>query len=292
MILPIGSSIIAGLGLWCLLQAVRPTTGNPFAVLATLDQPTPISAQGTDSAARRLGRRFIDSLTPTVGNLDTDLKVMGRTRPEHVLHRLRTMAFHAGTIVVIWAMPMLAGSRPLTSPLMLTTGVGAAAVFGWVATDQQLKRAATQRRTDFDNALVTWLGLVTILIAGGAGLQQALTDAANQGDGWAFQLLRRTLQTATLRSANPWDQLRDVGSEHDLQSLVDVSATMQLAGHAGAHVRQSLLTKARSLRHHQTATAERDANAKTTAMAGPTGLMVAGFVILLLYPALAAVASL
>ena len=37
---------------------------------------------------------------------------------------------------------------------------------------------------------------------------------------------------------------------------------------------------------------ERDANTRTTAMAGPTGLMVLGFVTLLLYPAITAVAAL
>ena len=52
------------------------------------------------------------------------------------------------------------------------------------------------------------------------------------------------------------------------------------------------MTKAKALRTHQIAEIEREASGRTTAMAGPTGLMMAGFVVLLIYPALQAVLAL
>ena len=61
---------------------------------------------------------------------------------------------------------------------------------------------------------------------------------------------------------------------------------------SGAHVRDSLLTKARAIRNHQLADIEREAAGRTSAMVGPTGFMLAGFVILLIFPAFQAILNL
>jgi hypothetical protein len=235
---------------------------------------------------------IIDRLVPTTRRLAPDLAIVARTGEEHVMHRLRTGGFWAAGVTGIWAAPLLAGGRPLTGPILLAGAIVAAGISGIVTTDRQLRSTATERRADFDGIAVTWLGLVSILIAGGAGTEHALSDAADHGDGWGFTLLRRTLQTAAIGNANPWDELADVGGRFELETLTDIAATMQLAGTSGAHVRSSLQTKANALRSRQTAAIERDATTRTTAMAGPTGLMVLGFVTLLLYPALTAVAAL
>ena len=61
---------------------------------------------------------------------------------------------------------------------------------------------------------------------------------------------------------------------------------------AGREFRHTVMTKATSLRSHQLAVIEAEANANTAAMAGPIGFMLAGFVILLLFPAITTVLSL
>jgi len=287
MIAPMLSSLLAGAGLWCLARAVRLPPVDLAAALGTLQQPA-----STQPVVRSRRSSVVGWLTPSNRRLASDLGVMGRTEEMQVMHRLRTGGFWSAAAVLVWAAPLAAGARPLTTPLMLVVGVVIAAAFGWWTTDRQLRTAAVARRREFDGVTVIWLGLVTILIAGGAGIEQALTDAADHGHGWGFTLLRQTLRTAAVTNQNPWDQLAATAEELELETLADVAASMQLAGTTGAHIRNSLQVKARAIRQRQIAVIERDANTRTTAMAGPTGLMVLGFVTLLLYPAITAVAAL
>jgi hypothetical protein len=72
-----------------------------------------------------------------------------------------------------------------------------------------------------------------------------------------------------------------------IDALVDVAHSVQLAGEHGARVRQSLHTKAASLRARNLATIEYEAQQSTEHMGIPIVMLFVGFIILIGYPAFA-----
>ena len=78
-----------------------------------------------------------------------------------------------------------------------------------------------------------------------------------------------------------------LGEELGIDELGELAASAALAGTEGAKVRSSLAAKAASLRSHQLAEAETDAQASTERMSLPVVLLFAGFLIFVGYPAVA-----
>jgi Flp pilus assembly protein TadB len=294
MMVAIGLGATAGLGPWCIVRAFlapRPPLEGALAALSAPRHGTGAGRGGVDSMAQRVGA-WIMSVTGTgLGSLSTDLAVLDRSEEVHLVQRMRTATFYGAFPLSVWAASTLAGARLLPPALAGLASVGLA-IGGWLLTDSQVRSGARRRRVELDSALVTYLQLVSILLAGGAGIQQALHEAVDHGNGWPFQVLRRALTDARVRGISPWQAFDEHGSQLGSTSLVELAATMELAGSSGAHIRDSLMVKARALRSHQVAAIEREATSRTTAMTGPTGLMMAGFVILVIYPAFQAVLDL
>jgi Flp pilus assembly protein TadB len=169
-------------------------------------------------------------------------------------------------------------------------GVGVLlATAGFVVPDLLVRAEATQRRRDFVTALGAYLDLVVISLAGGAGVESALRDAAHLGDGWVFVRLRAALDHAQLAGTSLWVALDRLGDDLGVQVLGELAASASLAGTQGARVRDSLIAKASSVRDRQLSDAEAAAQAATERMAVPTVLLLAGFVLLVGYPAIHAV---
>lgn len=97
------------------------------------------------------------------------------------------------------------------------------------------------------HALAAYLPLVRVTLAGGAGVEAALWDAAGQGGGPTFDRLRRVLFTAQLTRTTPWARLRQLGEELDIPELAELAASLTLAGTEGATVRASLAARAAAL---------------------------------------------
>ena len=81
--------------------------------------------------------------------------------------------------------------------------------------------------------LATYLRLVTILLAGGSGTEEALQDAAAYGSGWGFALLRRCVTDARLSGRSPWSVLQATAERMALDDLAELAGAMTLAGEAG-----------------------------------------------------------
>ncbi len=292
----IGLGTLAGAGLFLVLRGLFPTKPTLEESLLALSEPNWSTGQyggsagGTDSA---FGSRVIAALDLNLQKLEVDLRVINRTQERHVLERIKTaVALAVAPLLFGFAMPYAFGGGPLLPPIVLFASPFALAVVGWFVTDHQVRSKAAKRRREFDAGLATYLGLVATLTAAGSGLEEAMWVSVEQGRGWAFQVLRRTLSDARNRGSTPWELMNEHGHQLELPSLIELGATFQLSGTSGAHIRDTVMTKANSLRNHQLAVIEAEANAKTAAMAGPIGFMLAGFVILLLFPAITTVLSL
>ena len=148
-----------------------------------------------------------------------------------------------------------------------------------------LRTEAARRRQAFRHALSCFLDLVSVRLAGGAGVDGALNDGAEAGQGWAFAEIRQALVEARLMGEPPWTGLARLGEELDIPVLGELAASTALAGGEGARVRASLAAKARSIRTKGLADAEAAAQSASERMSLPVVLLMLGFVAFLGYPA-------
>ncbi|MEZ5230974.1 MAG: type II secretion system F family protein, partial [Acidimicrobiales bacterium] len=246
----------------------------------------PVVAAGDESTWTRLVGRPLAS-TSLVSRIEqrfrTDIRITGSSASE--LAAQMAMAFLAG---LIWA-PMVAGimaaggvSVPWILPAWGSLLLGLAGACVPLAI---LRSAAAERRNAFQHSLSCYLDLVAIRLAGGAGVDGALSHCAEASPSWAFTEIRQALVEARLMGEAPWTGLGRLGEDLGVPALCELAASTALAGNEGARVRTSLTAKARSLRTKGLASAEASAESASERMSLPVVLLMLGFVAFLGYPA-------
>ncbi|WP_424187633.1 type II secretion system F family protein [Actinokineospora sp. G85] len=292
MITYIALGIGSGIGLWALavyLFSPRPALGAALAHATAPPAPAPILATDDTGWAVRLGRPAVAPLR-ALGlpgpRLAKDLAVIGRATSTHLAEKA-TLAV-AGLLLPVLLSVVLAVAGLGLGPgyeFPIIAGLVLAAV-GFVLPDLQARSEAATLRTGFRHALSAYLDLVWITLAGGAGVDSALGETSRIGRGWAFEQIRRALDTARLTRTTPWATLRQLGEELDVTELAELAASVSLAGTEGAKVRTSLAAKAAALRTRQITEAEGDAQAATERMSLPVMALFLGFLAFIAYPAL------
>ena len=173
------------------------------------------------------------------------------------------------------------------SLVVILLGVVGAPVVVWIMTISQLRVMARKLQRDMDLSVAVFLDLINVLLAGGAGVETAMIAAAGAGDGWGFEQLRTAMARAQSSRRSYWDALRETGEAFGIESLEEVANSVQLAGEHGARIRQSLASKAASLRVKNLARIEHEAEQRTERMGIPVVLLFIGFILLVGYPAFA-----
>lgn len=240
----------------------------------------------------RVGGRLVPvarSLGLSAQRLSVDLAMIGRTAERHLAEKL-ALALFGFALVPIVVGGLLAGGVdvPLTVPLWVAVIVGVGFFF---VPDIGVRSDAEECRQAFRHSLGAFLDLVVIGLSGGGGVESALDSAAEVGSGTTFDRLRTTLSDARLRGESPWVALGRLGEETGVSELIELAASVGLAGTEGAKVRSSLAAKAQSLRQHQLAETESAAQSASEQMSVPVVLLFAGFLVFIGYPALASVLS-
>lgn len=285
-----------GVGLWLLLVAVVPSRPSLAASLALLRGgaagagsapagPWPEQhargwrveiGQTAAQAALALGVQF--------RGLRNDLAVMGRPLEAHLAAKV------IAAVVAALAAPALVGllsvggvQVPWVLPVWLALAL---ALVGFMLPDQRLRRAATARRAAIRYAVGALLNLVAINLAGGAEVEQALHNALRVSHGWAFTLIRNTVQRAQVNREKAWAALGRLGEQFDVDDLAQLAQHMALAGDEGARMREALIQMAVSIGQRELAEAETHANEASEYMALPLTVLAIGFTLFLLYPAL------
>jgi Flp pilus assembly protein TadB len=183
----------------------------------------------------------------------------------------------------LWAVAVVAGvSVPLVGVIVLS---GAAGLTGLVLPVAGLRRRARDRRQHFRAVIGTFVDLVVLSLAGGMGVEGALSAASQISSDWAVSSMAKALATARDSGRSPWAGLGRLGAETGVVELVELATTLQLAGTEGARIRQSLSARAVALRRHQQAEAESEANTMTERLFLPGALLLIGFLLFIGYPA-------
>ena len=284
-----------GLGVLLLVRALAPRPVPLDTVLAGLGQPgraiTADEAHDRADAdqAGRVARRAIEAVGVNVSRHRHDLELVGRTPERHALDKV--LGGLAGFLVpnlVAVALTTMGIGPPLGFIVVLSFGT---AVLGFLMPDFLLHDEAERKRRAFRHSLSSYLDLVNVLLAGGAGIETALYAAADAGDGWGYQTIRNALRRARLTGQSPWDAFAELANDLGINELAELAANVSLAGSHGARIRASLAAKADTLRGHQVAETESGAEAATERMTVPVAVLLLGFLLFIAYPAVSQITS-
>lgn len=278
----IGESMLlgAGFGLGTALVSygLRPPRTALATVLARLRQPPAAEPSTRQRRYRLLGAPLARLGLPT-RRTRQDLALLSRD-PEAFLAE-QAIGLGVGALAV----PILAGLWGLggTVPLWLAVA-GAVAGYRWPLV--RTRAAAGRRRAALAHTLAVVQDLTAVAMAGGAGIDQALTQAAGICRGWASTQLRETLQLARLTRTPAWQALAGLGEQTGVSALSEFANAIRLAGDEGARIRATLATHAATARGKATAAMEAAARAAGVRMSLPVLLIALGYGLWLLYPAL------
>ncbi len=283
---------LVGLGVLGVVRGLRDAPPSLDALAAIIDRPPATVPAGSGPvtlpghAGARLVTRVERSRVPTHprwADLQSCLAVTGESTDQ--LATKMVMASAAGVVglPVIWFM-----FRELGATVPLGLAVVAAVVAGTLcalAPMISLVGRAGKRRTHFRSVVSTFVDLVVLSLAGGVGIEGSLLAASQASSDWAVRRVNRVLVRARDRGESPWHALGRLGHELGVAELVELSASLQLAGTEGTRIRESLSARAASLRRHEQAEIESAANTTTERLFLPGALLMIGFLLFTGYPA-------
>ncbi|MER5598537.1 type II secretion system F family protein [Streptomyces sp. NPDC002265] len=295
--MPITVGAVLGLGVYALIRALMPSKRSAVAQVARIDA---LRARGTayESSRQTQDSGRLGTLRAQVGarvsdfylqqgweqrSLRADLAVLDRSWENFlatkVLLAVAGLFFGPFLFAIVWQLGF--GSGPVI-PVWLA--LLCAALFFFLP-DLEVRRDATEKRRDLRRVIGAYLDLVSMSLAGGRGLPEALMAAAEVSDGWATQRIRNALADARITGISQWQALGQLGEEIGVEELKDLSASLALVADDGAKVRESLASRAETMRHRELAEIEGSAGEKSQSMLVAQLLLCAGFLVFLIFPA-------
>src|ERR1035437_3334057 len=294
MVLVIVAGLGAGIGLAAVVWGLFPPPLTLRAALARLTGehvpvPSDVLTQGVGGARRVCGHLVEVNVSKVPRLAEIVLPDLAITGTPIETFAVKVVGYGAGLALlgpVLWAAMGAIGVHlsfevPALGVLVLG-GAGAATPF------VDLHQAAVRRRRHFCHSLSTYSSLVSMAMAGAMGWSSALEVAAQvSSTDWAMDEIAQSLVWAQAYRKQPYEGLERLATRFALPNLTDLARSMSQAGD-GARIRDSLEAKAHSLRLKETAALEDFAQAVTQKMLLPGVLLMAGYGVLVFYPALAA----
>ena len=279
-----------GLGLRVILAILVPARPRLADALAAPHRTAAVPHAAPGNLIQRIGAPAIGVLTALGlprASVQADLRALDRPVETHLAQQagLALLAALAGPVYA----PSLAAAGikiPLPVTAVATALLGAA---GYLLPSRLVHTQAEQLREHIRYATSALLDLAAVMLAAGSGQEEAFSTAATAGTGPGHDQLRAALGAARTTHTPVWDQLGQLGERTGVPELTELAATSLLAGTEGAKIRETLSTKAASLRARLLAAAEARAASATERMGMPTVLLMTGFLIFTCYPALAQV---
>ncbi|MER5469576.1 type II secretion system F family protein [Streptomyces sp. NPDC002935] len=296
--MPILIGAVLGLGVYALVRALMPSKRSAVAQVARIDA---MRARGAAYESAHHGQQDtgrLGSLRAQVGSRVADFYLQQGWEQRSLRADLavldRSWERFLATKVLLAAAGVFFG--PFLFAVVWTLGVGRSPVIPvWMALlfaivffflpDMEVRRDAVAKRRDLRRVIGAYLDLVSMSLAGGRGLPEALMAAAEISDGWATQRIRNALADARITGTSQWQALGSLGEELGVEELKDLSASLALVADDGAKVRESLASRAETMRHRELSEIEGSAGEKSQSMLVAQLLLCAGFLVFLIFPA-------
>ncbi|GGW31782.1 Flp pilus assembly protein TadB [Streptomyces albaduncus] len=295
--MPVAVGAVIGLGIYVLVRALMPTKRSAIAQVARIDA---MRARGAAYQSARTERDTgrLGGLRAEVGarvaefyqqqgweqrSLRADLAVLERSWEKFlatkVLLAVAGLFFGPFLFAIVWTLALA------DSPVIPVWMALLCAALFFFLPDLEVRRDAAEKRRDLRRVIGAYLDLVSMSLAGGRGLPEALMAAAEVSDGWATHRIRNALADARITGISQWQALGQLGEELGVEELKDLSASLALVADDGAKVRESLASRAETMRHRELAEIEGSAGEKSQSMLVAQLLLCAGFLVFLIFPA-------
>lgn len=287
------AGMLVGAGIWWVWSGARPARAPLGVLLGRLGHSDPRRNPG-DRGARgevdldaRVGEwaRRLGIVERIVGAMRSDLRVMHRSADQEA-----ALLVTSAVLGVAWGPVVVFGARLVGVTLPVAIALWLAllgGIVGVVISIRSVRHGARERRRAFRHALSAFCDVAGMCLAAGRGVESALQTAARAGDGFAFEEIRAALSSAYVRGDTPWDGLMGLGTDLAIGDLTELGAALSLAGVEGAAVRETVRSKARTIRERLTAESEQTAATVTERMGIPATFLLLGFVVFLGFPAIA-----
>lgn len=295
------AGLVVGLGLWVLVREFVPSPPHLKDALGRLSSGQidfrSVTEGPTVFHAGSLLERWGGRVGRLVGHLpgmsvsDEDLALLAgisdgtSTAPSRNALYGQKLAYALGGFLftsLITLLLQLAGLEVMIAvPAIFGLFFGA---MGWLLPDSRVKRQALLARAEFRRVAVAYLRLIAIRRTSSGGAVDSMIGAAELANSWPFQRIRAELTRAQWAKVPLWDAMAQLGESVGVSELAEIGDIMRMAGENDAAVADSLLARANSLREQMLVTAQADANAASTSMAGPRALLLVVTLVALMYP--------
>ncbi|MFE3452488.1 type II secretion system F family protein [Nonomuraea sp. NPDC059194] len=268
------SGCLIGIGVALLLGLLFPAPPRLDAAVARLE--------GTETEVTGLGAWLAVRL-PRIPVPRNDLALLGISVEQFMLKRVGYGVFGLMLPSLLYLGYLAAGV-----PLPWALPVGAALIFCVLfalVPDLAVRNQGRERRQEFRAALSTYLDMVALERAAGAGPSQALQAPVDVCTGWVFRHIAEVLRQAKHAGEQPWRGLAELGKRAGVTELTELADIAEDAGSEGTQVLSTLLAKAQSMRTAALSDARAKANSRTSEMPVAIGLSVFGFLVLVCFPA-------
>ena len=289
-----------GLGILGMIVALNPPAPTLRAALARLDRPLTRVVPHPDSGSRGSEVRFDRYLTGRLATLAFEREDLSTwLAPLFALTGVSIQALASEVLLGasvglvlpgLWWLVVTAGGVHVPLVIPLWSGLVLAGAGGFVPIALFRGKAKRARRVA-RRTVGSFLNLVVLSLAGGMGIEGALHASAQMGQDAVSEKILTALVLAQDAGQPPWDAIDRLGTELGIPELEELAAAVGLAGAEGARIRLTLAAKAKSIRQHDLAEAESEANAVTERLFLPGVLLLIGFLIFIAYPAVARISS-
>jgi tight adherence protein C len=282
-----------GFSVWLLLRSLIPRAVPLDQAMAGLTRQAPSFRDLVEHAPQAPKRGLLGAagsrstgLVIALGwteqsDLDRRLAAAEKTPEDFASEQAVAALAGAALPLILWIMFLAAGT-----PFSLLGVIPASLLLGLAGLSLPwliLNSVVEERTTEFRAALSAYLDLVSVMLAAGTGLETSFHTAAEAGDSWSFEQIRKALRAARRRGQTPWEGFADLAERLDIEELRELASSARLAGDHGARVRQSIVTKADTMRERQIAHAEMAAESATERMSIPVAILVFGMILFIGY---------
>ena len=278
--------MLATCGVVLAIRSLRPAPPALQAALAQLNAP---AATVHRTATPRLRGQW-DWLPPSIAELledhlgvaDADLRVLGWTRSQLAARKVALALAGLFTPPILTTTFLMLGINvPFAIPVVAGLVLGG---YLWTLPTAEAKEAAAKARAEFRDALDFFLDLIALERLVRGSVKEALEAAAEISGCAPFLRIDAVLKRSALAGQEPWNALRDLGDELDIEELRALGDIAAIAGDSGAKIYGTLLAAGRSLRHATLAEERAQANAASARMSMPVALLTIGLTMFVAVP--------
>jgi hypothetical protein len=251
LILALGAA--AGLGCWLAINGLRSTTALPgsarrwhqttaaVSVAELRRQRSDDQGAGLDRVEQRPWTEASAALASAVvdDDLAGDLRIVASTPEALIVRIVLAVLATVASLLVITQLGFPSFGLAVSWPVATAFAAVAAATVAWAMVGQ-VREQAGERRDELASVVGHYVLFVDVMVSGGRSIDGALAQAAELGDGWAWDELRFAVAAASHAARPPHDALAELGVDLNVPELATLARRLAHTQTTGSAVGPAL----------------------------------------------------